>query len=546
MSRKSKILPFAFCILISPISGVYAHGGAASAEGALTASGKTPSVFAVLQQQGPVCPYLPFYNLNIVKDLRNQGGGDIDFDSAEYYGKLKGYAKFLPHIRALDDAYDRLRKANGPYKSYEDDIRANGIKNTDRKTAKGKDISTLDWYPTNKARRENYTPYNINTNNGLGYCDRLLPIFHKSNKVFFYNHKTNQTSEIKAAEAADTGRKVWLYTFDNDKSDDVSSTPRQYLITDEMETLMGGALDASRIHVAKNRFGATTSYLYTCSENQLYQDEMFYDIGTYQHMLFALGLDRNNNDFTSQSPEWAAYQEFKAEMDKNPLNPWYQIDKNDLIEYQIAELFKTDPALKARAIQAVEFYNSPWKFYQEAMTKVFSKGQALGQKTQYLPGDDQMLAYFFTAQLRFLWAATEGMDAVIEIEELEEELGKTTTNVLKAAQFLPGIPTPQDIIKHAVKRQYKDQGGSFNFVDVWLQIKKDLQQKLGDKLDFVTFTGHGCLISIDDDLVESQPHEYKEVARVLGIEMWEQHYDQGFTGLHYQKKGTAADVIKFE
>lgn len=540
----------ALFILFAPHAGLNAHGGGASADwsGATSTSStstKTPNVFAVLQQQGPVCPYLPFYNLNMVKQMRG-ADGKVDFGSTEFYSKLKGYAKFLPHIRVLDDAYDNLRKANGPYKAYEDDIRANGIKNTGRVNKKGKSISSMDWKQTSKARRDNYTPYNINTNNGLGYCDRLLPIFHKGDKVYFYNHETNQTTEMKVVEAADSGKKVWLYTYKNSDPKDGAVDLKLYGLTDQMERLMGGSLDNQRIHVAKNRFGATTAYLYACSDNKLYQTDMFYDIGTYQHMLFAMGLDRNNNKFTNASPEWAAYQEFKTEMDKNPLNPWYQISASDLIEYQIAELFKANPELKQRAMQSVEFYNQPWWYYQDGLKNVYSGGQPLSQKMKYMPSEDQMLAYYFTAQLRFLWAATEGMDAIIEIEELRTELGNTVTNAMKMASFLPGVPSPKDIIKAALKENYKDTKGSFSFMETWVEIKDALQKKLGKKkLDFVTFTGHGCIISIDDDLVETQPHEFKDVARMLGVEMWEQHYDKGFTGLHYQKAGTDKDVVDF-
>lgn len=545
MIKKFTLLTLILSIWALPSSTLYAHGGGADSSSSTSSevSTKIPNVFAVLQQQGPVCPYLPFYNLNIVKDLRQKGEGDIDFSQAEFFSKLKGYAKFLPHIRVLDDAYDNLRGANGPYKRYEDDIRNNGIKNTERFKG-GKLITEVDWKPTDKARRDNYTPYNIATDQGLNYCDRLLPIFHKNGKVYFYNHETNQAQEMTTNISAG-GKPLWLYTYNNEKQDDFSSSPKLYMITSEMERLMGGALDQNRISVGKNRFGATTVYFYSCSKTPLYRTDIFYDIGTYQHMLFAMGLDRNNNKFTSTSPEWAAYQEFKAEMDKNPLNPWYKINAEDLFEYQLAELFKADASLKTRAIKSVEYYNSPWKYYQESMGYTDKGGNKFSTKTKYIPGDDQMLAYYFTSQLRFLWAATEGMDAIIEIEELQEELGEKFTAGLKMMSWFPGVPSPANIIKTAVNKQYSDSDGKFSFVDAWVQIKKGLQQKLGNKLDFVTFTGHGCIISIDDDLVETQPHEFKDVARILGIEMWEQHYDKGFTGLHYQKKGNAADVIKF-
>jgi len=505
---------------------------------------KVPSVFAVTQQQGPVCPFISFENVKKVRAIRARGQGKIIMVDSDYTSKLQGYAAFLPRIRVLDDAYDRLRTTEGPYKAYETKIRVQGIKDINLRAPNGKSLESMDWFPTNQARRGAFTPYNIKIEQPAGWRHRWLPIIHKGDKLYFYNHETGLSTLMEpTTEYTDV---IWLAKLQDSsdpKSQDGASQP--YKITDEMKRLMGGNIENSRVLYTRDYLGSPTGIMYSSSSDPLYQDEVFYDFGTYQHMLFACGLDRNNQPLTPASEEFQAHQQFKAEMDSNPLNPWANINKDDLLEYQVARLFQSNPALKAKAMKAVEFYNEPWKFYQESFKcKDASDGQTLGQKQAYLPGEDQMLSYFFTGQLRFLWAATVGMDAVIAIEELEDELGSTAVSALKTMGNMPGVPSVKKIIQAATHKQYGSGSAKYSFVDVWSEIKGLLQTSTSLK-DFVTFTGHGCVISIDDDLVRAQPHEDKATAKILGVEMWEQLYEKGFTGLFYQKAGTSKDIIKF-
>lgn len=60
----------------------------------------------------------------------------------------------------------------------------------------------------------------------------------------------------------------------------------------------------------------------------------------------------------------------------------------------------------------------------------------------------------------------------------------------------------------------------------------------------MAFSGHGCVISFDPELVEKQEHENKKIAKRLDFEIWDALYEKGIKPF-YQKRGTEDDLIKF-
>lgn len=181
----------------------------------------------------------------------------------------------------------------------------------------------------------------------------------------------------------------------------------------------------------------------------------------------------------------------------------------------------------------------------------------MSDKQEFLPGEDQCLAYLFSSQLRFLWAATYGADASIAINEAEEDIGEVFSNLLKTLSFIPGMPSPKNIIDAAKEKKFSLQKGSifgalfdqnkFSFLDTWDEIKPVLIQSLNGKKDLATFFGHGCVISFDPEIVTKtlSQREDKNVAQQLGFEMWESLYDKAIKPF-YKMPGTADDLIRYE
>ncbi len=209
-------------------------------------------------------------------------------------------------------------------------------------------------------------------------------------------------------------------------------------------------------------------------------------------------------------------------MDENPLNPWANINKNDLFEYHLTNIFKNNSNLKQMAMESVNFYNNNWKFYQESFNfydNTISSRVRFSDKQKFLPGEDQMLAYFFSSQLRSIWAASIGEDALCEIWELNKELGELAIKALKFFNFMPGIPSVSKVLEEAGAKKYGEHE-KYSFLDVWDNIRdcflKTVSNPFG-KIDFVTFSGHGCVISFDLDLIKIQFHENRTIAERLDI-----------------------------
>lgn len=518
-----------------------------------------PSKFIVYQQQGPTCPYIPFVNLEKVEQIRKRENGKIVFKDSDFVTKFQSYAWFFPRIRTLDQTYENLRQAKGAYFRYEEELREKGVKKTERYNNKGVVIEKIDFWSTDQARRGSYTPYNIKIEKkeNLWSERRWIPFLYseKKDQLYFYDVESSKTILIEKNEDNKLGENNYtngsIYII-KEKQYNLES----YKFTNEILF----KLNIKKEEIEKFRvqpiqlpiLGFKYGYYIQPSSEDKYNLEHFYDVGTYQHMFFACGVNRNNESFTNESKEWAAYEEFHMEMTKTPLNPWKTIDKEVFFEYHLTNIFKNNKDLKEAAMESVNFYNNCWKFYQESFDLYDAPKEPrikFSDKQEFLPGEDQMLAYLFSSQLRFVWAASIGNEAVIEIEELEEELGKTTTNLLKKFESFPIVPSAKKIIKAAEDPKYGIKGSNYSFLDTWEKIKfeflKHRKEENSDRLDYVSFSGHGCVISFDEDLIKLQPHENKDVAKRLGFEMWDSLYDKGINPF-YRCQGTKDDFITFD
>lgn len=509
-----------------------------------------PSVFAVYQQQGPTCPYIPFCNLEKIRKIREREKCHIIFQESDYVSKIDSYALFLPIIRVLDCAYDSLRTANGPYANYETSLRSEGIKSNHQYNEKGKSVDKIDFFPTDQARRKSATPYNIKVET-FGVT-RWVPLFHTDeDQIYFYNYTTKKAEKLQhiimESEAYNslTDHCLYLYREKENKFD-----YKCYRFEEKTLDIMGISREEMknyRIVPSKQFLGSKTGYFLYQSVEDIYSKETFYNVGTYQHILFACGINRENELFTEQSKEWDAYQDLHKELQKNDLNPWHNINKDDIFEYHLAHIFKNNNKLKEMVIQTINFYNNYWNFYKESFDFYDSPQlpkTKFSDKQKYLPGEDQMLAYFFSKELRFIWASTISLEALIATEELINEIGENTVKALKTFSWFPGVPSTEKILKAAQKKI-----GNFNnsFLDVWEEIKGALMIDVvnkSKKFDFVTFSGHGSVISFDTDLIKLQSHENRGIAEKLGFEMWESLYKKGIKPF-YQKKGTKENVIQF-
>lgn len=516
---------------------------------------KAPSTYAVMQQQGPTCPFIPWVNLQTVQAMRQGESGKINLDQAPSFTKKDSYARFLPHIVAYDRALESLRQANGPYAAYEQDLKEKGIHDTARYHRKGKKIEEVDSFlhPLDKERRKDYTPYNIK-HVDMGYCLRWIPILHnpKDDQLYFYNYQTHQSELLEPAEDYKTTAK-YLWKMTPDGKSFLEDYLKLYPFSHEQIQAMGltpETFESYEITYGRPLVGSATGYYFYNSPTEEYRQSIYYDVGSYQHLLFALGLDKNNRDIDETSPWYSAHQEFQAAMTENPANPYAQLKKENFFEYHLAKLFQqeenADLKEKVKAVLRQSF-NKTWDFYEKSFDCYDSCDPQtrlkFSEKQDFLPGEDQMLAYFLSKEMRLLWSASIGDDAIMAVTELDQELGDFTLKILKK------VINAKTLLRDAEKKVRVLGNTRASLFDVWQEVREkfDLMKKneLEDQKDFVTFSGHGFLISFDNDLIERQPHQNRDAAQKIGFTAWEQLYDKALTPF-YRSEGKKESPLEEE
>jgi hypothetical protein len=507
-----------------------------------------PSKYAVLQQQSGVCPYIPWTNLQKIRAIRERGNGVIRFQDEDYITKIQSYAAFLPQIVALDHMYRDLNKSGGDYHKYEQTIFTEGIRSDRRYTEAGSSIQPMKFFGAapsiEEKRRQFFSPYNVQFHGDLHKMHRWVPILCKpeTTDFYFYDYRTNSAVQLEKPENWSSDA-IYLSTVGSNPQGDF------YLLTDEMYQQMG-----LKQEEVKN-------YLYTepkvmgfsqCHYIEAFPDrdriQCLYDTGTYQHMLFACDVKPDNTSFAEDddSLEAKAYREYHQAVVANPLNPWSHLNKEDLFEYQLAVIFSKNPALKAKAMESVNFFNNAWIIHTESFDLYDNNAEPrtkLSAKQHFMPGEDQMLSYYFSHELRMVWSASISADAVIALNELEDVIGEDKVAGLQKLGL-----SEKEIIIEALKPKYGPAEASYSFMDTWDEIKQVLKAQVIDPLnkkDMVSFSSHGSVISFDEDLIAMQNHEDRPTAQRLGFVQWDSLYDQGLKPF-YKRAGTEDDAIRFE
>lgn len=221
----------------------------------------------------------------------------------------------------------------------------------------------------------------------------------------------------------------------------------------------------------------------------------------YKIMLLALGVDANNEELNENSTEYAIHIALKQVM-QDPENPWHEdlFSKEKLLEYQIAQLFKMKPELFEETKKAVNFLLTPWNLVEQLKANEVYRADGTPYKwdeiKEFLPGEEQLAAYYLTLMVRSLWTGA------INPEAFDKSIGIKIPFLWKLFRYT-----------------------SHPLVQVWKKVVAELKSL--DRESFVSFAGHGFVMDFSQTLQALQngqtgvhdPSLLRELG-FAGIESW--------------------------
>jgi len=229
------------------------------------------------------------------------------------------------------------------------------------------------------------------------------------------------------------------------------------------------------VYTTPESFGYANGYCKSFLPNESYT-KTYYVSSLYNLMLTALGVDLDGNEISLGHDKYEAYTDFKNVLAINAANPWngksnLTFNKNNFFEYQLSKVFKEDPKLMIEAEKVCSCYFKGMSYYREMSQLFDEKGDSYSDRVcKYLAKDHLMLAYYFSANLRYLWAAAKSnmaFNAVIETAEIAPEY---VLDVLGAVW--PEFPTATKFL-YSVLSSKPDTS---SFMNVWNTIKEKLLQ----------------------------------------------------------------------
>ena len=240
-----------------------------------------------------------------------------------------------------------------------------------------------------------------------------------------------------------------------------------------------------------------------------YQPFAPYGLGFYKLMLLRLGFDNNHNKISLDSGESKSeaidnlsdiYHDLLTLVNSDPNNPWndHYFSEEKFFPHHLIQLLKDDQQLFQKASQVASLYKvQTWSMYNQFLSEVRAgrwfrdpAGRVpyrYEEVIKYLPGPEQMLAYSILLIVRSLWYGAMGKKAFYE-------------------GTLPQIPffwSLDSFIKAAYKKT-NFEGEEVSFISVWQELIDKLKTTglFEKRKNFVSFEGHGWIISFDQHLID--------------------------------------------
>lgn len=339
-----------------------------------------PQKYAISQQVGSVCFLSCWYNFELIQKARSEHDGEFSITLTSSKSRLEWFLETAESIALWYKIFrTQSTMAGSAFANFVERVKATSITVKD----------------------------------GLDYIAELDPINQKAG-IHHFPHLLLEGSDANT-----------LYSPTDDP-----------LVTIKLDVSLTGHITPNIEVSSVTPIELLGHKMFRIANAMLDENRAFYDFGLYKLMLMAAKVKSDNTVVADSSADRESLEilQFHNAMRKIP-NPWSIIDRDYFIEYRVANLFKADATLKTQAEAVVDVFFKTFEFY-----KVAKGVLGLGAKMKDLPGEEQMLSYYFCQSLRSLSAASIGEEAIVAVLELDAEevepvcamLGSNISQNLKA------------------------------------------------------------------------------------------------------------------
>jgi hypothetical protein len=436
-------------------------------------------VYAFSQQSNPDCHLQMWTNFQLLQHYRSKDAAHkVSLDENDLLTHRQWLGKSFPNF------YKWMQTKQGPELSSYFEEAINEAPLYPYFYQKDANFFSASYNPIETAERRIFSPFFMKEarQSELSY---LLPIYEESGFFYCYDVETEKYEKIEC-ESVDQ------------------------LLTSDFTTGQQKALPShlTNLHLKLKNAGRR-SFVQACDLSMAVQDKFIpRELGPYKLLLLNLGLNHLNETIEADHPDFLIFKEMQIEMENQEINWKSDVCKKEhLIEYALAEIFKENDHLLNKVKKHVDFYFKTWsRFEDELTTLVDQEGNPLKDKKidRFLPGTEQMLAYCLMKNVQYLWLTAISSTAFCH------HLGLPSF-----VQFISCIVGPSRYCQAAYE---KKEGESF--IDLWKEIRGELIKKFPCQQDWVSFSGHGMVISFDSDLIEQQNQckiKNLQLAEELGI-----------------------------
>ncbi|MBP6986631.1 MAG: hypothetical protein KBB83_08635 [Alphaproteobacteria bacterium] len=496
-----------------------------------------PQVYGLDIQKGYSCHLHMHSNHARLLHIYKRECGKLNFQPEDFKSIFASLASTFDGQVAWQLAMTKLYNANGPFREYLDRLSQEGITSSKIFNADGSVYAQSTYNPIEKLRRSFLTPYHFIDLKSVDQEGvwQILPLVYKNGQHHFYNKETGVCEPIVAA-ADDACVFVW-----NKKDGKIEGEAAILKLSKQELKKLGLAEYSAIIMDHKPRFGSDAVYYAQYLPNES-NDRQFYMTGMFQLSLFAHGIDRDNKEILAGHPLFDAYQEFTRAMGENAENPWRSLDKRNLLEYRLAHLFETNDELKQQVLKVIDAFKPGWTYYTSLKDLKDERGAPL--RLDLLPDENQLLAFYFSMQVRDLWTACVSQEALNAVHcvrgVMKKYLGPRGTSWVEYLQSsLSFMPFSS---KHYIQKGI--EGGDGSFLSTWERVLGQLKAS-GDFSNYlISFCGHGAVHTFNADDIKSFTFENQQVASRLGFGVfdseWPDHLKPPF-----MKMGTEKDKLAF-